>query len=136
MITNLVPLARPRAGLTLRSKMIGIPTLRRRAEVVGGEAGRVDGVEIFGRKHVGLCLVSHPIGGGVDKLFSGKGLHRMRIEGIHVSVPGGEDGALPGGSALGWQGRRKSLIVASCPGNALEQPHPGVYACSTLCSCG
>ena len=29
MITNLVPLARPRAGLTLRSKMIGIPTLRR-----------------------------------------------------------------------------------------------------------
>jgi len=78
---SLVPLARPRAGLTLRSKMIGIPTLRRRAEVVGGEAGRVDGVEVLGRKHVGLCLVSHPIGGGVDKLFSGKGLHRMRIEG-------------------------------------------------------
>ncbi len=33
------------------------------AELVGGEAGRVDGVEIFGRKHVGLCVVSHPIGG-------------------------------------------------------------------------
>lgn len=63
------------------------------AKLVGGEAGRVDGVEVFGRKHVGLCLVSHPIGRGVDKLFSGKGRHSMGIEGIHVSVPGGEDGA-------------------------------------------
>ena len=60
MITNLVPLARPRAGLTLRSKMIGIP---HEAELVGGEAGRVDRMKVFGRKHVGLCLVSHPIGG-------------------------------------------------------------------------
>ena len=64
------------------------------AELVGGEAGRVDGVEVFGREHVGLCLVSHPIGGGVDKLFSGKERHSMGIEGINVSVPGGKDGAL------------------------------------------
>ena len=64
------------------------------AELVGGEAGRVDGVEIIGRKHVGLCLVSHPIGGGVDKLFSGKGCDCMVIEGTNVCVPGGEDGAL------------------------------------------
>ena len=27
-------------------------------------------MEVLGRKHVGLCLVSHSIGGGVDKLFS------------------------------------------------------------------
>ena len=64
------------------------------AELVGSEAGRVDRMKVFGRKHVGLCVVSHPIGGGVDKLFSGKGRHRMGIEGIHVFVPGGEDGAL------------------------------------------
>ena len=76
------------------------------AGVVGGKAGRVDGVEVFGREHVGLCLVSHPIGGGVDELLSRKGRHRMGIEGIHVFVPGGEDGALDQvGSALGWQGR-------------------------------
>ena len=64
------------------------------AELVGGEAWRVDRMKVFGRKHVGLCVVSHPIGGGVDKLFSGKGRHRMGIEGIHIFVPGGEDGAL------------------------------------------
>jgi hypothetical protein len=58
------------------------------AELVGGS------MKVFGRKHVGLCLVSHPISGGVDKLFSGKGPNRMGIEGIHVSVHGGEDRAL------------------------------------------
>ena len=60
------------------------------AELVGGEAGRVDGVKVLGRKHVGLCLVSHPIGGGVDKLFSGKGRHRMSEEGPsgHVNQRG------------------------------------------------
>ena len=63
-------------------------------EVVGGEAGRVDGMKVFERKHVGLCLVSHPVGGGVDKLFSGKGRHSMGIQGIHVFVPGSEDAAL------------------------------------------
>ena len=52
MIINLVPLARLRAGLTLRSKMIGIPTLRLRSW--GAKPGRVDGVEVFGRKRVGL----------------------------------------------------------------------------------
>ena len=61
---------------------------------MGGEAGRVDGVKVLGRKHVGLCLVSHPIGGGVDKLFSRKGRHSMVIKGTNVSVPGGKDGAL------------------------------------------
>jgi len=35
------------------------------AELVGGEARRVDGVEVLGRRHVGLCCVSHPIGGGL-----------------------------------------------------------------------
>ncbi len=70
------------------------------AEVVGSEAGRVDGVEVFGREHVGLCLVSHPIGGGVDELLSRKGRHRMGIEGIHVFVPGGEDGAFDKATVL------------------------------------
>jgi hypothetical protein len=60
------------------------------AEVVGGEAGRVDGVEVFERKHVGLCLVSHRIGGGVDKPFSGKGRHCMVIEGINVFCSWGQ----------------------------------------------
>jgi hypothetical protein len=54
---------------------------------VGGEAWRVDGEEVFWRKHVALCLVSHPIDGGVDKLFSGKRCLCMGIEGINVSRP-------------------------------------------------
>jgi hypothetical protein len=61
---------------------------------VGSEAGRVDGVEVFGREHVSLWPVSHPIGGRIDKLFSGKGCHRMGIEDIHVFVPEAEDGAI------------------------------------------
>ena len=65
-----------------------------KTELVRGETGRVDGVEVFGREHVGLCVIRHPIGGGVDRLLSGKGRHRMVIEGISVHVPGGEDGAL------------------------------------------
>ena len=56
------------------------------AELVGGEAERVDGLEVLVRKHVGLCFVSHPIGGGVDKLFSRKGWH------THQDAVGGQDG--------------------------------------------
>ena len=48
------------------------------------------------------------IGGGVDKLFSGKGRHRMGIEGIHVFVPGGEDGALDKVEVLSVGGVDKS----------------------------
>jgi hypothetical protein len=45
-------------------------------------------------------LVSHAIGGGVDKFFSGKGRHCMGIEGIHVFVPRGEDGAFDKATVL------------------------------------
>ncbi len=54
------------------------------AELVGDEAWRVDRMKVFGRKYVGLCLVSHPIGGGVDKLFSGK--VRTRIDAPRVGA--------------------------------------------------
>lgn len=103
MITNLVPLARPRVGLTLRSQDDRNPDFE--PEVVGGKAGRFGGVEVFGRENVGLWLVSHLTSEGVHKLFSGKESNNIGIEGIQVSAPGDEDRALDHGSALGWQDR-------------------------------
>jgi hypothetical protein len=63
------------------------------AELVGGEAGRVAGVEVFGRVSLCMCWVGDFVSGGVDVLLSREGRNGLVIEGVHVFVRRGEDGA-------------------------------------------
>ena len=63
------------------------------AQLVGAEAGRVAGVEVFGGVSLRVCRVGDFICRGVDGLFSWEGRNGLVIEDIHVFVCRGEDGA-------------------------------------------
>jgi len=63
------------------------------AQLVGAEAGRVAGVEVFGGVSLRVCRVGDFICRGVDGLFFWEGRNGLVIEDIHVFVCRGEDGA-------------------------------------------
>jgi hypothetical protein len=60
---------------------------------MGCEAGRVAGVEVFDRVSLSVRWVGDFVSGGVDVLLSREGRHGLVVEGVHVFVSRGEDGA-------------------------------------------